>query len=90
VKTCLLPSLDGVAFLNEYAQVRRPFAKKRPNDLRFLSCHHHRHHSSASAARVERRIVPVRDQLGARSEEAIALGPSMTLDGAIDFALQEA
>jgi len=40
-------------------------------------------------AKIEQWVAPVRDELGTRSEEALARGRSMSLDAAIAFALEE-
>ena len=40
-------------------------------------------------AKIERWVAPVRDELGARSEEALARGRSMSLDAAIAYAMEE-
>jgi predicted ATPase/class 3 adenylate cyclase len=40
-------------------------------------------------AKIEQWVAPVRDELGARSEEALARGRSMSLDDAIAYAMRE-
>jgi predicted ATPase/class 3 adenylate cyclase len=40
-------------------------------------------------AKIERWVAPVRDELGTRSEEALARGRSMSLDAAIAYAMEE-
>jgi predicted ATPase/class 3 adenylate cyclase len=40
-------------------------------------------------AKIEQWVAPVRDELGARSEEALARGRSMSLDAAIAYAMEE-